>query len=545
MKRYLYSLVIATVTFATSAFAQNVDQGKKFFYYERYKSAKETLEKVLAANPNDVNATYWLGQTLYEMKDTAAARALYQKALSSNGNAPLLLAGMGGIELIEGKKDEARQRFETAISLSKGKDVAVFNAVGRANTEAKAGDPDYAIEKLNQATQVKGFNSPETYMLMGDAYRKKVDGGNAVSSYQKALTLDPNYAAAKTAIGKIYLTQRNADIFVPAFEDAIRLDPNYAPAYFELYYYYFNRDINKAIGYYDKYMTVTDVTPANDYERASIAYASRNYDEAINKAQQNISQLGDKADPRYYKLLAYSYDDKGDSINAKKYLDDYFAKQSADDFVPKDYAFRANLLSKFPGQESEALASFDKAIAMDTTVAGRSELMADAAALAKKTGNRFMEAEILGQLYKQKKDPSNVDLYNWGFAKYQAQQYQSADSIFSQYIAKYPNEIFGYLWKARSLQAQDTTMEKGLAVQAYEELAEKSRSIDSVKFKGQAITSYFYLVSYYNDIKKDKDTAIKYLDKVLEVDPTNPDAARIKGILAKPPKKASSSGKAK
>ncbi|HOA37634.1 MAG TPA: tetratricopeptide repeat protein, partial [Flavihumibacter sp.] len=238
MKRYLYSLVIATVTFATSAFAQNVDQGKKFFYYERYKSAKETLEKVLAANPNDVNATYWLGQTLYEMKDTAAARALYQKALSSNGNAPLLLAGMGGIELIEGKKDEARQRFETAISLSKGKDVAVFNAVARANTEAKAGDPDYAIEKLNQATQVKGFNSPETYMLMGDAYRKKVDGGNAVSSYQKALTLDPNYAAAKTAIGKIYLTQRNADIFVPAFEDAIRLDPNYAPAYFELYYYY-------------------------------------------------------------------------------------------------------------------------------------------------------------------------------------------------------------------------------------------------------------------------------------------------------------------
>ncbi|MFT4022629.1 MAG: hypothetical protein QM664_02450, partial [Flavihumibacter sp.] len=322
------------------------------------------------------------------------------------------------------------------------------------------------------------------------------------------------------------------------------LDPKYAPAYFELYYYYFNRDINKAIGYYDKYMAVTDVTPANDYERTAIDFASRNYDQAIAKAQQNISQQGDKADPRYYKLLAYSYDEKGDSVNAKKYLEDYFAKQSPDDFVPKDYAFRANLLSKFPGNESEALASFDKAIAMDTTTAGRAELMTDAAALAKKTGNRFMEAEILGQLYKQKKDPSNVDLYNWGFAKYQAQQYAVSDSIFTEYINKYPNEIFGYLWKAQSLQAMDTTMEKGLAVQAYEQLAEKAREIDSVKFKGRIVSSYFYLVSYYNDIKKDKETAVKYLDKVLEVDPANADAARFKGILTKPQKKPAA-GKAK
>lgn len=544
MKKYLYSLVFATVLCASSVFAQNVDQGKKFFYYERYKSAKETFEKVLAANPNDATATYWLGQTLLESGDTTGARALYQKALAANGNAPLLLAGMGGIELIDGKKDEARQRFETAISLSKGKDVAVFNAVGRANNEAKSGDPQYSIEKLTAATQVKNFNSPETYMLLGDAYRKKVDGGNAVSNYQKALTLDPNYAAAKNAIGRIYLTQRNADIFVPAFEDAIKLDPNYAPAYFELYYYYFNRDINKAKGYYDKYLTVADVTPANDYEKTSILFASGAHDQAITTAQNYIAQLGDKADPRYYKLVAYSYDEKKDSINAKKYLDEYFAHQKEDGFVPKDYAFRANLLSKFPGNEAEALASFDKAIAMDTSAAGRAELMTDAAALAKKSGNRFMEAEILGQLYKQKKDPSNVDLYNWGSAKYQAGQYQTSDSIFTEYINKYPNEIYGYLWKARSLQAQDTTMEKGLAVQAYETLAEKSRAIDSVKFKGQAVTSYFYLVSYYNDIKKDKDTAIKYLDKVLEVDPANPDATRIKGILSKPPATKKPAGKA-
>lgn len=537
MKKYLYSLVLAAVTCASSVFAQNVDQGKKFFYYERYKSAKETFEKVVAANPNDITATYWLGQSLLELKDTAGARALYQKALTSNGNAPLLLVGMGGIELLDGKKDEARQRFETAISLSKSKDVSIFNAIGRANNEAKAGDANYVIEKLTAATQIKGFNTPETYILIGDAHRKLVDGGGAVTAYQKALTLDPNYAAAKYSVGKIYLTQRNQEIFLPAFEDAVKADPNYAPAYFELYYYYFNRDINKAKDYYDKYLAVADVTPANDYEKTAILFASRRYDEAISTANGYIAKLGDQADPRYYKLVAYSYDEKKDSVNAKKFLEDYFTRQKPEGFVPQDYAFRANILSKFPGNEQLALESFDKAIALDTSAAGRAELMTDAAAMAKKSGNRFMEADILGRLYAQKKDPSNVDLYNWGFAKYQAAQYPTADSIFNVYIEKYPNEIYGYLWTARAKQAQDTSMTQGLAVQAFERLGDKARELDSVKYKGQAVMAYFYLASYHNDIKKDKASAIKYLDKVLAVDPTNADATRFKDILNKPAKK--------
>jgi hypothetical protein len=53
---------------------------------------------------------------------------------------------MGHIELMEGKNNDARQRFETAVSLSKGKDVQVLNAIARANVDAKAGDATYAIE---------------------------------------------------------------------------------------------------------------------------------------------------------------------------------------------------------------------------------------------------------------------------------------------------------------------------------------------------------------------------------------------------------------
>ena len=160
MKRVL-SLIVTVVVLGNSLFAQSVDDGRKFLYYERYKSAKDAFDKVIASNPNDINATYWLGQTLLKMKDSAGAKALYQKALASNGNAPLLLVGMGEMLLLEGKKDEARQQFETAVNLTKGKDVDVLNAIAQANVDAKLGDATYAIEKLKQAEQTKKFrNSP-------------------------------------------------------------------------------------------------------------------------------------------------------------------------------------------------------------------------------------------------------------------------------------------------------------------------------------------------------------------------------------------------
>lgn len=550
MMRIQTGLLFSAVLTVGQLCAQSVEQGKKFFGYERYNSAKDQFEKVLAANPSDPAATFWLTETYLELKDTAAAKALVQRSLAANGNSPMALVSMGRIELLEGKTADARQRFETALSLTKSKDMNVINGIGYAVVNSRQGDPAYVIEKLTPITQQKDFKDPNTWIVIGDAYRRMVDGGNAVQSYQKALVLDPKNAAAKHRIGKIYLTQKNTDIYVPAFEEAANLDPNYAPAYYELYYHYFYKDINKAKDFYDKFLAVSDPSPSNDYEKTSILFASQRYDEAITTAQGFINQLGANADPRYYKLIAYSYDAKKDSVNAKSWLDQYFAKQKPENLVPQDYVFRAKTLSKFPGSEKEALASYGTAINMDTTYDSKMELLYEASAYAKKSGNRVAEANWLGQIYATKKKPVNTDLYNWGFANYQAGDYKQSDAIFTQYVEKYPNEIFGYLWRARSNQAMDTSMVQGLAVPHYEKLAEQAMAIDPVKYKSQAINANFYLAQYYNDIKKDKPAAITYLDKILAIDPANAPAQSAKDALSKagkapaaPPKKPATTGK--
>ena len=537
MNKIRLSVLVAVVFISNVVIAQTVEQGKKFLYYRRFKSAKETFEKIIASNPNNIDAVYWLGQTLLVQKDSASALDLYRKMLVTNGNAPLLLVGMGELELMENKLADAKQRFETAISLTKAKDINVLNAVGSANTNTWSGDPNYAIEKLNLALQVKNFNNPSTYIILGDAYHKLGDGGNAVTSYQKALTLDPKLAEAKCRIGLIYLSQNNKDYFIPAFEESIQLDPSYGPAYYQLYTYYYYKDINKSKDYFDKYLANADSDPSNDYDKTSILYASQRYDESINVAKTFISTLGDKADPRYYKLIAYCYDAKGDSVDAKSFIDQYFAKQKPTDFVPKDYSFRAQVLSKFPGNDAEVNKSYQMAIDKDTSYENKMDLIKEASDLAKKTGNKSANAYWLGQLYSTRKVQTNTDLYNWGYSNYQAGNYKTSDSIFCGiYQTKYPNEIFGYLWCAKAKLAEDTTMESGIVVPAWEKLAQMSLTIDSVKYKATAIQTYSYLAAYYSNIKKDKPTAISYLQKVLDLDPTNADALRYIEMLKKPAK---------
>ena len=559
MNTMRYSLLVAgVVSLCNVAFAQSVDQGKKFLYYHRFKSANDVFDKILASNPNNIEAIYWKGQTLLDLKDSVGAGDIYSKALQTNGTAPLLLAGMGGVELRMGKLADAKARFETAISLSKGKDVSVLNAIADNSIDAPAGDAQYAVEKLTQATQVKGFNSPETYVLLGDAYRKLVDGGNAVTAYNKALTLDPKYAEAKYKIGLIYQSQNNPEFFLPAYTDAVTMDPNFAPAFYALYTHYFNHgDVAKSTEYLNKYIAVADATPQNAYDLTSLLYVAQKYDECIAASKSAIQTQGDKVYPKYYLLIAYCYDGKGDSTDARDYLTQYFAKQKADAFVANDYKFLGKIQSKFPSDSAASVGSYMKAIQLDTVLADKLQIIKDAAADAKAGGHKTAYAYWLGVGYPFLKSPVNTDLYNWGIANYQAGNYKTSDSIFcGMYTSLYPTEIYGYLWCARSKQAQDDSLgSQGLAVDAYDKLAQVGRgldstakaanSADSIKYKSQILTSYGFLASYYNNVKKDKKAAIAYLSKILEVDPTNPDARRFIDILNKPPKQPAAPAKPK
>ena len=189
------------------------------------KALNKHFRKYLAVNPNNADATYWLGQTYLDKDDNDAARQLYDKALAANGNNPLIMVGKGHVLLLDKKIDEARQIFESALTVSrtkKGDDPAVLNAIGRANVDAKDGNLTYAVEKLEMALQRDPKNA-DIALNLGNAYRKKdpgQGGGKAYENYKLAAQINPNFAYPYVRIAKLFETQKQWDLVLGKFEQS-------------------------------------------------------------------------------------------------------------------------------------------------------------------------------------------------------------------------------------------------------------------------------------------------------------------------------------
>lgn len=534
---------LAAMLFAVSTMAQSVEEGKKFMYNERFKSAKEVFQKLINANANNEEAIYWLGQAEIGLENVPAAKTLYQTRLSAVPNSPLVLAGMGHVELIEGKTQDARSRFETAISLSQGKSIVVLNAVGFANgnPDSKNGDAGYAIDKLKQATTIKKFNDPEVYANLGDAYRKFADGGNAVLSYQAALTLNPTYARAIYRIGRVYQTQgiSQEPIYMSYFNDAIAKDPAYAPVYFTLWQYYYESNVTKSAEYLDKLLANSDDDPKACSNRASMKYAQGFFSQAITQADQCIAAEGNNPYINLFKIKAFAYTRIKDSVNAKSSFEEYFKRQSPEKIEGGDYSAYAALLLKFPGNEVRVGELVDKAVSLDSLEVNKVTYIQSLGAsyLAQK---KYKEAgDWYGKVMLVKKKYSNKDLYNSGYAYYQAGLYDSSNKVFTKYVEKYPADIFGYFMLGNTNTKIDSTGLLGLAAPYYKkviEIAEADTTKSDAKVKLMA--AYKYFIGYEYNVNKDQAASLAYIEKALMLDPTDTQLLSNKDIISKNDPKA-------
>ncbi len=540
MKKVTVAL-LSGLLFTSVVQAQSVQEGINDLYAERYKSAKATFEKLLASNPNNIDATYWLGQTYLEQNDVPGAKAIYDKALLASANAPLVIVGMGQVELSEGKVSEARQRFEAAITMTrskKGDDPAIQNAVGHAiaevyNDKDKKGDIAYAVTQLEAAAQQKKIDNnllADIYLNLGNAQRKAKPGeggGLAFTSYNNALGANPNFAVASYRLALLFYSQKNWELYDKYLNDAIKEDPKFAPAYYELYYYNLGKDINVSEGYAKKFMESADADPQNDYLRVQTLWAKKDFDNAIAGAKEIIAKAGPATRARTYKLIADAYVQKGDTASAKQYIDDYFTHAKPDEIVALDYKLKADIYSTIPGQEEALFAIYQDGVKADTVLANKVDLLKKGAEFFKNKGQREREGDLLQLLVNLKPKPSINEMFDVGRAYYFGGAYQKSFTAFDSFQMKYPDEVYGYEWKFNNAKVIDSTKRDSLAVPMATALlafAEK----DTAKYKKQYTTASLYLVDYWANYGKDGAKATEYVKKLLFIDPNN---ETYKGIL--------------
>jgi tetratricopeptide (TPR) repeat protein len=438
---------------------------------------------------------------------------------------------IGQLLLLEGKSTEAQPYFDAALQETKEKNAFILASVARAYIDSKSGNYSAAIELLQKAKK-RDKRNEEYDILIGNAYRRMNKGSEAFQAYREALDKDERSAAANYQLGLIFVTQKNADMYLDYFNKALAADPNYAPALYQLYNHYFYTDAAKAMDYFNQYMAKADKTPQTDVWYTDLLYLNKQYDAAIANAQKLLQ--GNEKDPRLFKLLAYSYAEKKDSATAMTYMQHYFATEVDSNMVMKDFETMARFYSNTPGKEDSALVYLEKAIALEKDSVARFATYKKLAATALEQKNYAQQSKWLGLYYTGNDKATNLDLFNWGLASFRNSDFTMADSVFGMYIAKYPEQGFGYYWQARSNAAIDSTMEQGLAIPIYQKLIEViGNKTDDQNNKKWLIEAYGYLAAYETNTKKNYAEAVDYFEKLLQVDPENADAKKYITVLEK------------
>lgn len=549
------SLIVALLCAASSgAMAQSVEDGLKDLYYGKYLSAKQNFEKVIAAKPTEDKAYYYLGIAQLGQEDVAGAAATFQKGLQAVPTSALLQAGMGRIDLLKGDAAAAKTKFEAASAATQGRDGDVARAIADANTEVKGGDRPYALTVMEKLLNNEGRKKKEQYTAiaadyieLGDAYRflGGENGGKAITTYEKALEVDPNNAEAVMKEGLVNYNARLKAEAVADYTKATNMDPKYGPAFYELFNFYITPKKDQlswenAAKYLEQYMAVADPADKtkNEYLAAYISFFKKDYDAAISKGQATLPSADAFYQNKLNLLIGDAYLQKGDSLNAKKVMDDYVAKVGDAKLDSNDYKLLSSIYVRLKSTDTATQSQYtDKAVSYlekyANSITSKDPETLTQIAEALKNARKYRQAaewyEKANELNVANKVAlSALDYYNVGTNYFyggvavspaDTSLLNKADASFQKIIDIKPELATGYYWRGYTNFVKDPQAQSGLAKPYYDKFIEISEA-DPNKNKVSLAKAYTYELLYYY-FKEDKPNVKVYADKLGAVDPNN------------------------
>ena len=225
-------------------------------------------------------------------------------------------------------------------------------------------------------------------------------------------------------------------------------------------------------------------------------------------------------------------------------MDRLFSTLHADLIIKKDYIYYARILIKKNQNYPKLLVELDKANAELTAVRGKNESLKGAAKEKEKVNEAPLAAKVsdlqnnvntiekdlakafesyekaitfegedAGLIQEKAYSYYNLRYYNEAAETWKrllskgkdsdenylqiakpttGKEFDKAEEILNQMIAKYPDQIQGYLWSARNASAKDPDSKLGIGKQKFTALIEKASS-DSVKYATEIFDALRYL----------------------------------------------------
>ena len=531
-------LLLALISIQISLQAQSLDNAKQMYYYERYNSANTTLKALVAADAKNAEAQYWLVLTNIMQGNKAAAKATSDASLTANPSSPWSNIAAGHYALAYDDKPAAKIKFETAISFSDKKSMAnTIIGIGRAHGSVgiSQSEPDYAIEKLNTVL-AKDPQNAEALIVLGDCYRRKIDGSNAVSNYMKVAPTAPQNARATYRIGQVYKTQDNCKSLTNYFTEVTTKDASFMPAWRELYDSYGNDEstcfnIAQARTYLDKFVATSDPGFEVDKIKMEFCYYSKDYTCALGLANEIGKKYDENSAIEMLAWKGYISDKLKDSVAALQYLDEYLTKvKDPKTLDPKVYKKTAEVAAKIPGKEAQFINYYNQYISKVDDPKLKAGAYMKLAEYYEKNKDYINAASWYTKVVDIKTDPSTLEVYKAGLMSYNAQNFTESLRMFTLYANKFPDDYRGHLFSARCNVALDSASKQGLAVPSYEKylaIAEK----DLITNKRGLVEAYSYIIAFNLSNKNDKATATAYLEKLKLADATSPAIADFEAAI--------------
>jgi len=525
----LIAIAVATA-FAFNVNAQSVQDGAKMISYGRFESAKKALEPLAAKDPL---ANYNLGISELELDNAAAARAIFAKYPDDFYNQ----AGMARVLFEEGKKDEASKILLAIIDKAKKKEWEKYKAAADAITYTKGGNANDAIAWYKKAIEINGGDA-STFIGLGDAYLKlSGGGGEAMNNYDKAVEKGTNNSLAYAKIGDLWYQAHNYDAALKSYGQAKDADPSNPLPYKSL------ADAYQRAGKYDmaltnieKFLELSDKSIDDQITYANLLFLSKKYPEAQAKIQELIGKGVQKT--YLYRLIAYSAYETKDYQKALDNMRTFYSKQDPAKIIPDDYIYSGKIMSAMAGVDSvhakmysdSADFYFNKVIAADTSK-DKSEMYRKIAE-GFKDAKEYAKAGIwYGKIIADNPEAPALDYFNWGIYSYYGKDLDAASKAFSGLKTKYPDEGSGFLWAANVAAAIDSEAKTGGAAQPYKDWLAFNKNNYEHK-QPDLMKAYQYLAFYYYNTNNEKD-AMEYVNKILEIDPSNTFANQVKDYYMK------------
>jgi cytochrome c-type biogenesis protein CcmH/NrfG len=532
-------LLIATLTNA-----QDIELAKKAIDAEQYEKAKAILKTIVQSKPGNGKATFFLGNVYLKQNIEDSAKIYFQKGLTASDYPRWNNIGLGQIDLNNGNATTAQANFDVVTKDLKKKDIEEYFYIAKAYMNADKPDYKTALTYLNKAKAINPTDA--TIQLgLGDAFYGDKNQNESYAAYRNAFQTDASLIRAKMQLGVLLKGAKSYTEAVKAYDNVIAIDANYGPVYRELaetYYYWgnnepkkYNEYIQKALSYYEKYMSLTDYSLTSRMRHADFLILAKDY-KALEVEANKMKEL-DKVNPRILRYLGYSAYENGNTDVAIKSLEDFIGNTN-NKIIARDFLYLGLAkLKKSNNVETKTVdqimfdagvADIKKSVEMEITMTN------DLSEVGKKFYEQklFKQASAIYEIATSNATSKNYLLDNFylgnslyynntrkDVVKPDPIELQKADAAFGKVIEASPTTQDAYIFRARTNRLLEN---EEMIIKYYEEylkvVTEKGEE-EVTKNKAKFIESYNNIAASYANT--DKSKAKEYFNKTLALDPTN------------------------